>query len=217
MLLVTAREIYSLPPLWNQLPAGLLSHTFSLFCYPKLLVHLSTRTQVSPPPYSPEVINYNFFSEDYIKEMFHTVLVARESVMSAVQSSRDSTDGSVTTTNTNMLLENHLKHEQPATTAPTAKDDQNLMHPHSILAQPIFNRLKDESSSVSALLLAVIPWDRYVVGLLPEHVKGIYVVLRNSCNQSYTYKLDGSAVRHIYPSMVGRVVVFACALYEEIE
>lgn len=160
--------------------------------------------------------------------MFHTVLVSRESVISTIRSSTDDTG------TRNILLEDHLKlvqQQQQQGASPTIDtgsggDDQvtetthdytRQNHPHSILAQPIFNRLKDETSSVSALLLAVIPWDRYVVGLLPEHVKGIYVVLRNSCNQSHTYKLDGSSVRVSCTCMhglvwTGRVVVASTLL-----
>jgi hypothetical protein len=132
--------------------------------------------------------------------MFHTVLVSRESVISTIHSSTDGTGTS------NILLEDHLKLVQQQGSASTVTDQvtatthdytRRQNHPHSILAQPVFNRLKDETSSVSALLLAVIPWDRYVVGLLPDHVHGIHVVLRNSCNQSHTYKLDGSSVRVI--------------------
>lgn len=135
--------------------------------------------------------------------MFHTVLVARESVISTIRSSStdssDETGGHDGTTN-NILMQDHLNLVPIA----TENDYIRQNYPHSILAQPIFNRLKDESSSVSALLLAMIPWDRYLVGLLPEHVKGIYAVLRNSCNQSHTYKLDESSVR---ACMHGRVVV----------
>mgnify|MGYP005847545603 CR=1 FL=1 len=69
--------------------------------------------------------------------------------------------------------------------------------PHSIAAQPVFEALQAPSSSRSGLKVAgyiysVIDWTVHLHNLLPEGVNGIIVVLRNSCDQSYTYELNGN-------------------------
>ena len=49
-------------------------------------------------------------------------------------------------------------------------------HPHSVLLQPIFSNLHANDAKIVGILLAVIPWDKYLVDLLPQGVNGIFVV-----------------------------------------
>jgi hypothetical protein len=67
-------------------------------------------------------------------------------------------------------------------------------HPHSLFMQPVFKTLNDESSEIVGFVNGVLPWDRYLNDLLPEGVKGITCVLKNSCGQSFTYTLNGNEV-----------------------
>jgi len=67
-------------------------------------------------------------------------------------------------------------------------------HPHSFLVQPVLERLNDPKSDMVGLLQSIVPWDAYLRDLLPAGVTGIYVVLKNTCGQEYTYALDGSKV-----------------------
>jgi hypothetical protein len=68
-----------------------------------------------------------------------------------------------------------------------------VSYPHSIAAQPIYLSLSRETKVVG-YLFAIIAWDNYLVDLLPEGVNGIIVVLRNSCDQTVTYQLNGNEV-----------------------
>jgi hypothetical protein len=75
--------------------------------------------------------------------------------------------------------------------------DESLRSPHSIAAQPVFTGLQASSSSRSGLEVAgyiysVIDWGRYLQNILPEGVNGVVVVLRNTCNQAFTYLLEGN-------------------------
>jgi len=68
-------------------------------------------------------------------------------------------------------------------------------HPHALLVQPIFTQLHHvEESPIGGYLTALFTWDAYLVNLLPETVSDILVVIENTCNQKYSYRLDGSTV-----------------------
>lgn len=74
------------------------------------------------------------------------------------------------------------------------KNDGQYQHPHSFLQQPVFKELHDPKSDLVGILQSVVPWDSYLQNLLPTGVKGIVVVLKNTCGQEYTYTLDGDSV-----------------------
>lgn len=67
--------------------------------------------------------------------------------------------------------------------------------PHSLFVQPVFSELQNSSSDIVGLLYTSLPWDRYLVNLLPEDVFGVICVVRNSCGPAFTYALDGKTVR----------------------
>lgn len=41
-------------------------------------------------------------------------------------------------------------------------------HPHCPYMVPVFDQLHDPTSRVVGFVMAIIPWDRYMVNLLPE-------------------------------------------------
>jgi class 3 adenylate cyclase len=47
-------------------------------------------------------------------------------------------------------------------------------------------------------IFTVVPWDHFLIDLIPDGVRGIRVVLRNSCEQAVTYDLDDD-----YPVYIG--------------
>jgi hypothetical protein len=67
-------------------------------------------------------------------------------------------------------------------------------HPHGIIMEPVFSKLHDPSSDMVGIIIGILPWDRYLVDLLPEGVKGIHCILKNTCGQSFTYDLSGNGV-----------------------
>jgi len=67
-------------------------------------------------------------------------------------------------------------------------DDIN--HPHSFVYHPISKSIFPDSEVVGTLTSA-IAWDASMRNLLPKNVRGIYCVVRNNCNQSYSYEIDG--------------------------
>lgn len=57
---------------------------------------------------------------------------------------------------------------------------------------PVFDELdRHENRSVVGAILGGIYWRTYLSGLLPSGSNGVCVVLRNTCDQVYTYRVDG--------------------------
>jgi hypothetical protein len=74
-------------------------------------------------------------------------------------------------------------------------DQQASFRPLCAVANPVFENFFDKDSKIVGKVFSVFLWDANMVDLLPEGVSGIVAVLKNSCNQSYTYALDGTLVR----------------------
>jgi hypothetical protein len=66
--------------------------------------------------------------------------------------------------------------------------------PLCAVAHPVFENFFDEDSKIVGKVFSLFLWELNMVNLLPEGVSGIVAVLKNSCNQSYTYALDGTLV-----------------------
>lgn len=73
-----------------------------------------------------------------------------------------------------------------------------LATPHAYLVEPVFERVGDPLSLVVGYLQGLVPFDRFLQNVLPEGVRGVYVVLENNCAEQYTYVLNGNEVRAIF-------------------
>lgn len=68
-------------------------------------------------------------------------------------------------------------------------------HPHATVTVPLFRELNNaKESEMAGFIMAILPFDIFVGDLLPDGVDGIYAVLRNSCQQTFTYEVMGSRV-----------------------
>lgn len=70
-------------------------------------------------------------------------------------------------------------------------DNSNSDFPHSFVCHPVHETLNDPNSPIVAILGGGIAWDFALRNLLPEGVRGISAVIKNTCQQSFTYELDG--------------------------
>ena len=123
--------------------------------------------QQAPAPHYPSIINFNLLSHPVFARVYNNVWESTQAVLSEVLDLSFLYIGAV-------------------------KDE--ITHPHSFLMQPIYTSLKDkiEQNSLVGFIVGVLPWDSYFVNLLPRQIKGILVVLHNSCGEPHSYRLDGS-------------------------
>eukprot|EP00934_Nitzschia_sp_Nitz4_P002225 Nitzschia sp. Nitz4//scaffold55_size114948//37568//41472//NITZ4_003894-RA/size114948-augustus-gene-0.69-mRNA-1//-1//CDS//3329554509//2225//frame0 len=75
--------------------------------------------------------------------------------------------------------------------------DGSPASPHSFWGFPVYENPLDKESRIVATHLAAMAWDVFLLGLLPEGVRGITVVVDNTCDQSFTFELDGPRVRYV--------------------
>lgn len=69
--------------------------------------------------------------------------------------------------------------------------DSNADNPHSFMHQPIYEKVNDPTSKIVGTVTSAVAWDSSLQDLLPAHVEGIHCVIRNNCNQSFTYSVKG--------------------------
>jgi len=61
------------------------------------------------------------------------------------------------------------------------------------LSTPIFSDFTDDAQVVGSVNI-LVGWENYFTNILPNHVKGIDVVLDDSCNKVYTFSIQGPNV-----------------------
>lgn len=59
---------------------------------------------------------------------------------------------------------------------------------------PVFDSFHSTNRSIVAVAMAIIDWKTYFLNLLPKSVKGITVVVENTCDGNYTYEINGPKV-----------------------
>ena len=70
-----------------------------------------------------------------------------------------------------------------------------LAHPHTIALTPVFGDIfGQEREDIVGVLFSIIPFDKYMTNLLPEGVDAVKVVLWNTCNQCFTFHINGPDV-----------------------
>lgn len=126
-------------------------------------------------------INYDLLSHPAFHRLFHWIIMSHEPVLSEII-------------------------DVPALFGFEPHTDEISYRPQSVLIHPIYKGFGDckgtncepviddgvdYSQEIGALAVAVLPWDRYLSKLLPQGVNGIYVVLRNTCGDLFSYQING--------------------------
>ena len=70
--------------------------------------------------------------------------------------------------------------------------------PFSQVYLPVFSSFRTTRAPV-AVMMAVLHWAAYFKNVLPPNVQGIIAVLDNSCDESFTYMINGEEVNPIGP------------------
>lgn len=82
-----------------------------------------------------------------------------------------------------------------------SEEDHNLLHskltdsskenPHSFCFTLIHKDAANTDSEIVGMIGTGSAWDAALLNLLPDNVRGIDTVIKNDCNQSYTYQIQG--------------------------
>ena len=138
----------------------------------------------SPPPFSISSCNYNVLGDVEVNETIQDLMLFRDATVGKVSLSLDS------------VLEHYVDPEEATKYVHDdfSTSDAIYEHPHSKHLQPVFLHLKDKESEIVGFVLSVVTWDHFMADLLHEDVSGVVAVLKNNCDQAYTYELHGDTV-----------------------
>jgi hypothetical protein len=162
----------------------------------------------SPPPFNPAFINFDGWTTG--SGIFGAVSAAREGLFAWPEDLSGFGELVVTNEDHDAL---HAKLVDYVRDGATSTFD----HPHSMRNEPIFEIPNDRTSKIVGYISGLVPWDRYLIDLLPDGVSGITCVLKatyecnsnDGCNTEdldwwpvneeprlyFTYALNGNSVR----------------------
>jgi hypothetical protein len=73
----------------------------------------------------------------------------------------------------------------------SSRPNSDINYPHSYVSTPVHENPSDTNSKIVGILGGLFAWDYALRYLLPNNVDGIIVEVRNTCNQTNLYALDG--------------------------
>ena len=160
--------------------------------------------QQSPPPYDAATkVNANVLADPEVKTLYQAMVQAREAIFGPVSTLELFSQGfAKTETEAKRRDGDQLYGDDSFLKAHGDNGgghhrrvlEEARYHPMSVFMQPVFAQLFDTNSPLVGVLHAIVPWDSYVVNLLPLGINGIRVVMRNDCGESHTYQVDGPNV-----------------------
>lgn len=125
--------------------------------------------QTFPAPKDPSIVNFDLLSDPVFHRIFEYVVENKKPLLSEVVNV------------TNLFGD-------------AAPDLHG--HPQSLFVQPVYHAFGGDSVVV-AILTTVVPWELYFTDLLHEGADGIVCVLRDTCGDVFTYRINGPEAIYI--------------------
>lgn len=133
--------------------------------------------QFSPPMFSYGALNWNIGSLPDLAAVFEAVKALKyESLVSGVRP--------YATASLALTAEDHSRMHSEI-------EGSSVDFPHSFIYTPVHLDSQDFNSPIVGIFGAAMAWDFSLRALLPEGVIGIHAIIKNSCNQSFTYEING--------------------------
>ena len=85
-----------------------------------------------------------------------------------------------------------IKNSEPL--PPTGRQAPEDVERRSVFVHPVFRDVTDPLSIITGLVQGLFAWRYFLENILPPDAKGVYVVLKNTCEQEATYKIVGETV-----------------------
>ncbi|CAB9520029.1 Receptor-type guanylate cyclase gcy [Seminavis robusta] len=134
----------------------------------------------SPPPMSYRPVNYNMYPSGNPGEI--------NTIRSAEKIPNEFVLGTFRLTKGDGLVYTKEEHEAKHSHLPGS----SVLHPHTSFALTYHADPDDPTSEAVGFVYGLFAWDAAMQNLLPDNVRGIFAVLRNTCGQVETYRVDGS-------------------------
>ncbi|CAB9517727.1 Receptor-type guanylate cyclase gcy [Seminavis robusta] len=131
----------------------------------------------SPPPISYAWLNGNYMANPPLRETINSLLAMQNETLVRKNGRHNG-------------IPLAFSEEEHAHYHSTLKNS-SIQNPHGFVYHPVHEQTGNSSSGVAGIISGTHAWDAALLNLLPEGVAGIDVVIRNTCNQTYTYNLVG--------------------------
>jgi hypothetical protein len=127
--------------------------------------------QLTPPPYNYELINWNVASNVDLAALIKA----------------------------GTLLKNETLYSRISALDYLSAKDHDTLHnarptPHAYVSRVIHDQVGNDDSPVVAVVTGGMAWDVALKDVLQDQQTGVRVVIRNTCNQNYTYEINGPTV-----------------------
>jgi hypothetical protein len=143
--------------------------------------------QISPPPVSERVaasdgglVGYDLLTHPTMERLLFAMWESERIVLSPITDVAFLIDWEPTRQVVNLTL------------------DVDTRLPRSVIFQPIYTQHNFHNDNpgldtpkLQGIYFGVLSWQSYFEGLVPEGVNGIYCVIRNDCEQSFTFLING--------------------------
>ena len=142
------------------------------------------RWQTSPVlPMS--LVNENLFEKQAVSHLMRDCIRSKAAIVGGFHSAPagpiEHPDPTTTFFSTLLSIWNGIKVQYPG-------------DPISHVAIPIFDTLNGTDRNVVGIIKSTIYWNWFLRNILPTHQKGIFVVIDNACDGSFTYIVEGPDV-----------------------
>ena len=147
--------------------------------------------QISPAVPVASLVNFNLLSHLGYRDSLMAVLDAQIAVVGRSFEFNDPRDEQAAGRREvfNLFLQNWIQDDNVYEEDPVA--DVHV---------PVYSGFEDKNNrELVALLTCVVYWRTYFVNILPENAIGVTVILENSCEQKYTYQINGPSVVYVGP------------------
>jgi hypothetical protein len=150
----------------NQIPYSIHSGTSGGYIPVDVTGPFSPLWQIDPVPSDKSIVNFDLFENEFVKKLAHHVDTTKNAALSRV-------------INMTQLFGTSFGHLGET--------------PESLLLQPIFENF-DEDAKIVAHFAAVLEWDLYFKNILHEGADGIILVVKDTCNEVFTFEINGPEV-----------------------
>jgi hypothetical protein len=141
----------------------------------------------TPTPFSSTLVNINAAS------VGEKILPVMSAVMATGQPLLSFAMDPTSIASVSIRFDDHERFHASLVDYKASDAASTFQHPHCVYYYPVYERPRDKTSKIVAFFLCLLPFDRYLVNLLPKGVNGIDAVLRNR-DQVFTYRLNGNSV-----------------------
>ena len=151
--------------------------------------------QIAPIAPAPALVNFNMLSHEGYKDSLNAVLESEVTLVGRSFDFSDPTNEEKATAGRRDVFKIFLQNWEQSQSVNKFQDD-----PIADLHVPVYDDFHyEENRKLVGLLTCVVYWRTYFVNILPENTSGIKVVLANSCDQEYTYQINGIDVVYVGP------------------